>query len=538
MIKPIIAITLYRRPNYTAQLFDALSQCEGIAEIPVVISIDQDSKYAPDCEEVARLAEVWCSNNPNRNVIGTHDPRLGIDLNKLWVIPRAFECGNFMIFLEDDTIPSKDALRWFVEMGERYADNEDIFGIGGYNRLSREEFEAANPFEYRIERGFNAWGWATWRNRWDALFANNGAQYKADTGAEANGLFDSWLDKQKKGFVRPMVARIQSVGGEQGEHTPSPEWHREHEHNEWGAWNLIIPNGAFKCRADSIARSNTIHTLHLSSNGLGDSVCAYYAACGAADATNDQIVFHSRFPDWFERVAHPGVRIESHRDEGINVYGGPETYQKELALSNDRKQSYCDTIAQSVAIEKFAPAVPLQVDKVQRSRPIEAQPYVLISPFTAWHDRHWLPLHWARMAQQLAASGVQVVVAASGGELKRTEEIFGACPPQVSWHVGWPVNTLLDAILGAAVVIGNDSGIPHVGAMHGVPTVAIHSHLPHELIWSHTNVESVMPETACVGCRWGHGGGSKWAACCNKGCSALASVAPERVAEVVLRMMR
>jgi len=285
-------------------------------------------------------------------------------------------------------------------------------------------------------------------------------------------------------------------------------------------------------------------TLHTFAKGIGDAVCAYYAACGAAEATQGQVTLLSRFPEWFERVSHPGVQIEPHRDEGIDLSGGQAGYNAQLAMSNDRKQWYCDIIAREAGIRSFAPRPPKNADNTQRSKPLDFPRYVLISPFTTWSDRQWLPLHWARMAQQLAASDVPVVVAASGGELKRTEEIFGSCPPQVSWHVGWPVNTLLDAILGATVVIGNDSGIPHVSAMHGVPTVAIHSHLPHELIWSHTNVESVMPETACVGCRWGHGAGSKanahagWAACCNKGCSALATVAPERVAEVVLRMMR
>ncbi len=154
MLSPVLATTHYRRPAYSRQFFDALSQCEGIENIPVVISQDWSDEHSQGCQDVYTLIEAFWVR---RRTVGTvamaasedltfvHNPRLGIDLNKLFVIPKAFERGNFVIFLEDDHIPSKDALRWFIEMGERFEQDERIGFITGYAKQTEQEFRASAP---------------------------------------------------------------------------------------------------------------------------------------------------------------------------------------------------------------------------------------------------------------------------------------------------------------------------------------------------------------------------------------------------------
>ena len=236
MIKPTIAITLYRRSDYTRQLFEALSACDGIDDIPIVISQDWSEEHTVECTQVENIAREFLAQYGGEYY--RNNPRLGIDLNKLFIIPKAFEQGNFLIFLEDDTIPSKDALRWFVEQGTKYEDDKSIYFINGYSRQTRDEFLVSSPDDVAIQPGFNPWGWCTWRDRWDELFPNDGAQYKADTGKDANGLFDHWIHGKNLKYVSPKIARVQVIGAENAEHTPSAEYHFAHVFNEWGMWSL------------------------------------------------------------------------------------------------------------------------------------------------------------------------------------------------------------------------------------------------------------------------------------------------------------
>jgi hypothetical protein len=262
MLSPVLAIALFRRPAYTRQLFDALSQCEGIEKIPIVISQDWSDEHSEACGGVNVLSNAFLSTHAGE--LHVQQPKLGIDLNKLFVIPKAFERGNFVIFLEDDHIASKDALRWFIEMGERFESDEQIGFITGYSRQSEEAFRASSPNDIGFagigdgEAGFNPSGWATWKDRWDYFFPDGGREYRMTCGEQANGLFDHYMhlrhgellykhernnvtgvDKPKwPGLVGPKIARIRLIGWENAEHTPSEEYFLEHEFNEWGMWSL------------------------------------------------------------------------------------------------------------------------------------------------------------------------------------------------------------------------------------------------------------------------------------------------------------
>ena len=52
-----------------------------------------------------------------------------------------------------------------------------------------------------------------------------------------------------------------------------------------------------------------------SAHGIGDHVTALYACVGAANA-GAEIVFHTRFPQWFDRVKHPGLTITGELPRG------------------------------------------------------------------------------------------------------------------------------------------------------------------------------------------------------------------------------
>lgn len=245
MDSKVIAITLYRRPVYTAQLFSALRDCYGIEDYTVVISCDAANEHEAACNEVYRQALKFAEGNDKISVYH-HNPRLGVDLNKLWLFPKAFKHGEYVVFLEDDTIPAPDALRFFESMDMKYREDESVVSISGYNRYLEQATHDRVLLEesYVLDQGgqFCPWGFGIWRDRYEQIVGMDGAKYLEATGAQANGLFDHnmcrWM-RENPGHrtIYPVLPRIQSIGGEMGEHTPSAAWHQENEYNPFGSWS-------------------------------------------------------------------------------------------------------------------------------------------------------------------------------------------------------------------------------------------------------------------------------------------------------------
>jgi hypothetical protein len=278
-----IALTLYRRPLITKQVLDALLACEGIEGIPVYLSQDWSPEHQSDCEAVRQLALEFQRRHkwPSRYMVNI--PKLGIDLNKLSVIPQAFRGefwesndlrnfpftrdtpasrgrtsmpADFVIFLEDDHKISRGALRWFIEMGEKFRNDDRIGFITGYARQTEAEFKSSKLDEFGIAGlddgcpGFGPSSFATWKDRWDYFLPNDGEDYKRICGEQ--GLFDHFchlrhgeklykhsnpetigIDKPKwPGLVGP------KIGWENATHTPSKEHWLEWEFSEWGMWSL------------------------------------------------------------------------------------------------------------------------------------------------------------------------------------------------------------------------------------------------------------------------------------------------------------
>jgi hypothetical protein len=96
------------------------------------------------------------------------------------------------------------------------------------------------------------------------------------------------------------------------------------------------------------------------------------------------------------------------------------------------------------------------------------------------------------------------------------------------WALDHAPDWVMDAMLGADVVIGLDSGMVHVAGLLRVPTLCLHAHLPPEFLFSHApTVRSLSPKTCCVHCRWQHDRGFNEG--CATQCSALSTVGPEEV---------
>lgn len=70
------------------------------------------------------------------------------------------------IILEDDCLPDESFFKYCSELLERYRRDTRIWTISGYTFAEETNTDVDS---YLFTKYFQSWGWATWRDRWDAF---------------------------------------------------------------------------------------------------------------------------------------------------------------------------------------------------------------------------------------------------------------------------------------------------------------------------------------------------------------------------------
>lgn len=205
--KPIITMTLFRRPDYTEQVLQALSKCIGIEKYHMIISVDGDNK------KVLQLANDY--NSCSTKVI-QQTTRLKCGPNTKFVLTEGFKETDYVIHIEDDTVPSSDMLR-YMEWARQFESEDKCFSVTAYNHTVQPD----NLSDVFRVRWFTPWIWATWKSRWSEM----SSRWKHN--------WDSHLNKGVRGdrhTIKPQVSRAQNIGAIGGVCVPSAEFHRANHH--------------------------------------------------------------------------------------------------------------------------------------------------------------------------------------------------------------------------------------------------------------------------------------------------------------------
>jgi len=107
------------------------------------------------------------------------------------------------VFVEDDCLPMPGFYSFMRQALAQYRDCPKVFSIGGYQPLAAHVF-GEYSFSLVSSARFSCWGWATWRDRWQAALP--------DIRAYA-GLFDNLQQVPEiAGSDLPLVARAMATG--------------------------------------------------------------------------------------------------------------------------------------------------------------------------------------------------------------------------------------------------------------------------------------------------------------------------------------
>jgi heptosyltransferase-2 len=111
--------------------------------------------------------------------------------------------------------------------------------------------------------------------------------------------------------------------------------------------------------------------------------------------------------------------------------------------------------------------------RAQRGLSNDAQPIVTLSPGAVGEGKAWPSGHYAALARALTADGATVWVLGGPNETTIAKEIAAAGGAKARDLTNSDLRVAILAMAAADVAVTNDSGLMHVSAAIGTPTVAI-----------------------------------------------------------------
>jgi heptosyltransferase III len=114
-------------------------------------------------------------------------------------------------------------------------------------------------------------------------------------------------------------------------------------------------------------------------------------------------------------------------------------------------------------------------------------PLLAIGPAANWRGKEWRAERFAALARRLTAAdgllpGARVVVLAAAHERKQAEPLLAAIPPHRQIDLVGKVDLLTAAAVlrRCALFIGNDTGLMHMAAASGTPTLGLFGPSPSD----------------------------------------------------------
>ena len=139
--------------------------------------------------------------------------------------------------------------------------------------------------------------------------------------------------------------------------------------------------------------------------------------------------------------------------------------------------------------------------QAQRGLSRDGKPIVALAPGAVGPSKRWVAAHYAELAQKLTAAGNAVWVLGGPGEATQAAEIVQAAGPNAHDVTSNDLRNAILALKCASAAVSNDSGLMHVAAAIGTPTIGIFGPTSPRL-WGPLNpLAGVIETTTDVPCR-------------------------------------
>jgi predicted lipopolysaccharide heptosyltransferase III len=132
----------------------------------------------------------------------------------------------------------------------------------------------------------------------------------------------------------------------------------------------------------------------------------------------------------------------------------------------------------------------------------DTTPFAVIHPTAAFDTKQWATDKFARVAENLSALGLAVVVITAPAEASVAEKLRQDSKVLVTTLTNLSLPEVTALTSQARLFVGNDSGIAHIAAAVGAPCVVIFgsSNIAHWRPWAKNAAEIVLEEMECQPC--------------------------------------
>lgn len=128
--------------------------------------------------------------------------------------------------------------------------------------------------------------------------------------------------------------------------------------------------------------------------------------------------------------------------------------------------------------------------------------YAVFAPFTTRPQKHWVDGYWQTMAARVRVElGLTAVILGGPGEREAARRIAVAAPGSVALAGATSLPEAAALIAEAALVIGVDTGLTHMGSALGTPTVALFGSTRPYLDAGRPDTRVIWLGMACSPCR-------------------------------------
>lgn len=157
--KAPVAFCIFNRPDLTAQSFARIRDYQPTQLFIIADGArNDDEREAVEKARAVACAVDWpCDVRWNFATVNMGvEERISTGMD--WVFTQV----DRAIMLEDDLVPHPDFFPFMTAMLNRYADDDDVQMVSGFNYAGKQDA----PTSYRFTRYGASWGWATWRRAW------------------------------------------------------------------------------------------------------------------------------------------------------------------------------------------------------------------------------------------------------------------------------------------------------------------------------------------------------------------------------------
>ncbi|MEW5859289.1 MAG: glycosyltransferase family 2 protein, partial [Cyanobacteriota bacterium] len=161
-MKTPVALLIFKRPETTAKVFEAIRQAKPPKLL--VVADGPRTDQPGEAEMCAAARAIIDTVDWNCEVIKNYsDVNLGCGLRPATGINWVFEQVEEAILFEDDCLPHPTFFQFCEELLEKYRDDERVMSIAGTNLLGERKLPGQS---YYFSYFGGNWGWASWRRAW------------------------------------------------------------------------------------------------------------------------------------------------------------------------------------------------------------------------------------------------------------------------------------------------------------------------------------------------------------------------------------